>query len=192
MGLKILTVLKINEDTSKAGSILFNSNRVTGMQLNGTTDTFFLYPSDLKTGGKTAAVVKDKVVVDETLTTADGIYDAVNKTFQTLPVYDDVNDITSSTTNIVIDPNDIAKGKALTATPSKSLLWIQEGGIVRKYLVNKYLGAIEDYIMTGTTTSSTSTSTSSSTSTSTSSSTTSSTTSSTSTSTTSSTSTTTS
>lgn len=165
MGIKLLTVLERNSDTSYAGSVLFNSNRMSNMQVNGSADTFFEY------GLNTNDVVFDKYIVDEAIATADDVFAAVSSTFYLLPIHDDVNDSSSDTTNKVIDPDDIAKGIALPSDDTKSLLFVQNGGKVEKVLVNKALETIEDYVMTGTTTSTT-TSTSSSTTSSTSSTTT--------------------
>ena len=150
MGLKILTVLYQNSDSSKAGAVLLNSNRVSNAKLHDTNDTVFNYESI-----KNQDVVLDKYWVDETLTTFDDIYNAVNKTFYTLPVHDDVDDSSSATTNRPIDVDDIVRGVAYSS--SKSLLHVQDGGKIVKILVNKSLYAIEDYVMTGTTTTSTTT-----------------------------------
>src|SRR6056297_271912 len=144
MGLKLLTIVQRDHDTSYAGSALFNSGRISNMQLVNTNNTYFEYAM------KEGDVVKELFEVDETLTTADNVFTAVNTTFYTLPVHDDLHDSSSDTTNKAIPADDIAYGVPFGSNASKCLLWIQEGGKLEKYLVNKPLATIEDYIMTGT------------------------------------------
>lgn len=147
MGILRLTVKTKNGDDAYAGTVLFNSAYMEGLRLDGSDDSFFVYhEGDLD-------VIGDKYVVNETLTSADNIFTAANKTFYTLPVHDDVNDSSSATTSKVLDPNKIVKGVALASDASKSILWMEfVSGKVTKILVNQYLKAIYDYVMTGTTT----------------------------------------
>lgn len=160
MGIAILTIEKINGSDARAGAALFNSNRILNdAQLIDTDDTHFTYAKNVND------VVGDKYWVSETLTTADDVYGAVNTTYYTLPIHDDLHDSSSSTTSKPVDADDIAYGVPFGSDTSKCLLWIQSGGKVEKFLVDKSLYAIEDQIMTGSTTTTTSTSTSTTTST---------------------------
>lgn len=163
MGLAVFQAKTINYDSGKAGSVLLNSDGISKLRLEGSDDSFFEYAL------REDDIVKDKYVVDETLTTSDDIFTANSVVAYTLPVHEDPNDSTSSTTNKVIDPTKIRKGIGLPSDATKSLLWIQRGGKVEKILVDKALQTIDDYVGTGTTTStSTSSSSTSTTSTSTS------------------------
>jgi hypothetical protein len=153
MGLKILTVKSKNSDTAYAGSVLFNANRIGNMKLYSDDDSYFDYFENSND------VVFDKYIVNETLSTADDVFTAANTPFYTLPVYDNVNDNTSSTTNKPILADHIAKGAKQSSATTNSFLWIQNGGKVDKILVNKVLEQIEDWIMTGATTTTTTTTT---------------------------------
>jgi hypothetical protein len=146
MGLLRLTVKTKNDQAAFAGTVLFNSAYMRGLQTTGSTDSFFFYMNDKNDK------VFDKYVVDEAIASADNIFDAIEKTFYTLPVHDDVSNSSSATTTKVIDPETIIKGIEFSSDDSKSLLWIQEGGKTVKILVNQFLKAIYDYVMTGTTT----------------------------------------
>jgi hypothetical protein len=95
----------------------------------------------------------DKYIVSDVLNTVDGIFDAASATYMIEAVRDDVNDSTSSTTNKIIDLDDIVKGIALPSDTTQSLLWIAETPKkVVKILVDKFLKAISDLASTGTTT----------------------------------------
>jgi hypothetical protein len=90
MGLKILTVEFVNGEAGRAGSVLFNSNRVLNdAKLIDADDTHFSYAKDIN------AVIGDKYWVSETLTTFDDIYASPSVNFYTLPVYADSNDAAS-------------------------------------------------------------------------------------------------
>lgn len=151
MGLGLLTILTKNNSTDAAGSVLFNSNRIVNstMRLYSTDDTYFEYSKDIN------ATHGDKITVSETLATADNIFTAAAVTFYTLPVRESLADSASTTTNRVFDVLDIAYGVAYGPDTTQSFIWAQDGKIVRKYLVNKPLQTISDYITTGTTTTTT-------------------------------------
>ena len=150
MGLKILTVLYKEQDSTFAGNVLFNSKFVLNdAKTYDTDDTLFHY------GKNKNDRIGEEYWVDEALATFDDIYTASSGTFFTLPIYDDVNDATSSTTNRAIDLDDIVKGIALPSSTTKSLLWVQSGGKVNKILVNQELQTIEDMAVTGSTTTTT-------------------------------------
>jgi hypothetical protein len=161
MGLQILTVKKKNEDTSHAGSLMFNTNRIGPFFTINTNDTFFEYFEALHSR-KTHF---DKYQVDEAVATISAAIADVNKLVYALPVYID-NDASESTETKYFNTEEIAKGVAYGADATKSWLWVEvTPGRVEKFLVNKALETIKDYVMTGTTTTTTTTTSTTSTTT---------------------------
>jgi len=150
-----MTVVSCNGDTSKAGTVLFNSNYIEGAQNYNTVQTFFYYRS------MEIDSVPDKYVVSDALGTVLSIFDPPAKgkastyaeTYTVATFRDDHNDSTSDTTNRVLDFEDIVKGIALPSDITQSLLWIADGHKKpRKFLVDKFLKALSDQSSTGTTT----------------------------------------
>ena len=157
MSLIRLSVTSKNGDTAYAGTVLFNSKFIERARtLNSATDTTVFQVAELP-----ASHEANKYIVSDGLSTVVGVYDAyasgkatsAQETFAIVTFRDDVNDNTSSTTNKVIDLDDILKGIALPSDVTHSLLWISESDRrVRKVLVDKFLKAFEDLATTGTTT----------------------------------------
>jgi hypothetical protein len=159
MSLQLFTVKTINGSDAKAGSVLFNSNRIlnNGRTID-TNDTWFEYSKDIN------GVIGEKVVVDDAIATFDNIYAAATGTFKLIPIHDDLHDTSSATTSKVVNLEDIAYGVDLTSSPLKSLLWIQSGRKLEKVLADIRIATLEDWAVTGTSTSTTTSTSSTSTS----------------------------
>lgn len=163
MSLLIVTIISIDSDISQAGSLMLNSNRIGPFQLTGTSDSIFNYyeaQHSRKTHFK-------RYVTDDAVATIAAAIAANNKLVYALPAYID-NNAANSTETIYINTTEIAKGVAYGSDSTKSWLWVEKTpGKVVKYLVNKGLETIKDWVNTGTTTttSTTTTSTTSTTST---------------------------
>ena len=146
MALKRLTVVNKNGDTSFAGTVLFNSTYMQDVKNSGVQTSFSYRKTETNAN-------PDKYLVSDALATVDAIFDVPTVTYMIVTVRDDVNDSTSSTTNKVVDLNDIIKGIALPSDTTQSLLWIQDTPKkVVKILADKFLKAITDLSSTGTTT----------------------------------------
>lgn len=160
MSLQIFTVESKNGDTSFAGSVLFNSNRIlnNGRTID-TNDTWFEYSKDIN------GVIGDKYEVDDAIATFENIYAAATGTFKLIPIHDDLHDPNSATTSKVVNLEDIAYGIDLTSSPLKSLLWIQSGSKLEKVLADIRIATLEDWAVTGTSTSTTTSTSSTTTST---------------------------
>ena len=132
-------------------------------KLNGTNDTIFDY-FEAQHSRKTHF---DRYIVDEAVATMAGYIAAVNKLVYALPAYID-NSTANSTETVYINTEEIAKGVAYGSDSTKSWLWVEKTpGRVVKYLINKPLETIKDYVQTGTTTTSTTTTSTTTTTTST-------------------------
>ena len=146
MALKRLTVVNKNGDTSFAGTVLFNSTYMQDVKNSGVQTSFSYRKTETNAN-------PDKYLVSEALATVDAIFDVPTVTYMIVTVRDDVTDSTSSTTNKVVDLEDIIKGIALPSDTTQSLLWIQDTPKkVVKILADKFLKAITDLSSTGTTT----------------------------------------
>lgn len=151
MSLAILTVKYKNADASHAGSVLFNTNRIGPFKTINTNDTIFEYFDAIHT----RKAHFDKYQVDEAVATVAGYVSAVNKYVYALAAYID-NNASNSTETIYLNTEEIAKGVAYGSDSTKSWLWVEKNpGKVVKYLINKPLETIKDYVNTGTTTTTT-------------------------------------
>ena len=155
MSLLRLTVTKKNGSVDYAGTVLFNSKFIQEPRTLSATETFFKYR---RTDGDRTP---DEYIVSDLLSTVVGIYNppAVGKsttyqeTYSIMTFRDDINDSTSDTTNKTVDLDDIVKGIALPSDTTQSILWIAKGTRkTEKFLVDKFLKALEDLSTTGTTT----------------------------------------
>lgn len=155
MSLLRMTVVSVDNDTTKAGTVLFNSKFIERARTLSATRTVFHYRENVK--GR----ITKKVIVSDALGTLTDIYKAYavgksttyQETFAIVKVRDSINDSTSDTTNKTIDLEDIVKGIELPSDTSQSLLWIVDAKKkVTKMLVDKFLKAFSDQASTGTTT----------------------------------------
>lgn len=150
-----MTVVSKNGDTDYSGTVLFNSKFIEGAKTTNTSQTLFFYRR------MDSHNVPDKYIVSDALSTVVGVYAApatgkstsYQETFAICSFRDELNNSSSDTTNQVINLDDIVKGISLPSDTTQSILWIQEGpNKVEKYLVDKFLKALSDLSLTGTTT----------------------------------------
>ena len=159
MSLLSLTVEKKNGDVTHAGTVLFNSNRIGPFTTIDTNDTFF----EFYEAQHTRKPHFDKYEVNETVAAIAALVSSNNKLVYALPVFED-NDATNSSVTTYINTEEIVKGIAHGTTSTYTWLWVEKiPGKVVKYLVNKTLETIKDYVNTGTTTTTTTSTSSTST-----------------------------
>ena len=159
MSLLSLTVESKNSDTTHAGTVLFNSNRIGPFVTIDTNDTFFEYYE----AQHTRKPHFDKYEVNETVAAIAALVAANNKLVYALSVFED-NDATNSEITTYINTEEIVKGIAYGANSAYTWLWVEKiPGKVVKYLVSTMLQTIADYVNSGTTTTSTTSTTSTST-----------------------------
>ena len=158
MGLQILTVNSIDTDTSKGGTMMLNTNRMGPFKATG-TDSIFDY-FEAQHSRKTHM---NRYICEDTVATIAAAVAVFNKYVYALSVYID-NDTSNDTETKYFASEEIAKGIAYGSDDTKTWLWVEvTPGRVSKFLVNKPLATIKDYIQTGTTTTSTTSTTSTST-----------------------------
>ncbi len=151
MSLFALTVEKKDGSTAEAGTIMFNSNRMGPMVVIDTNDAFFEYYE----AQHTRKAHFNKYEVNETAAAVATLVAANNKLVYALPVYID-NDSTNDTVTTYVNTEEIAKGISYGSDGTLSWLWVERTpGKIVKYLVNKLLVNIVDYVNTGTTTTTT-------------------------------------
>ena len=153
MAIFVLTVVKKDDDASHAGSLLFNSNRLGTFKTINTDNTIFEYFEDRHN----RKAHMNKYEVDEAVAVVAAKIAVNNKLVYALTSYCDSDYSTSGNTEVIyISTDEIAKGAAYGADSTKSWLWVEKSpGKVVKYLVNKLLGTIADYVNTGSTTTTT-------------------------------------
>ena len=136
-----------NNDTSFAGTVMFNSDLIQGLKENNSSGASFFYrrtDSDR---------MPDQYIVSDSVGTISAIYAAASGTYAIVTFRDDINDSTSDTTNKVIDLDDIVKGIELPSDTTQSILWLGKGTRKTvKVLVDKFLKALTDLSTSGTTT----------------------------------------
>jgi len=155
MSLKRLTVVSKSNDTSFAGTVLFNSKFIQNAQNYNTTQTSFFYRRTDEDRTPELYIVSDALgtVVEAFDPASQGKINTYEQTYAIVTFRDDINDSTSDTTNKVIDFEDIVKGIALPSDTTQSILWLAKGSRKTvKVLVDKFLKALEDQSSTGTTT----------------------------------------
>jgi len=161
MSLLVLSVTSINTDTSKAGTMLLNSNRVGPFKTTDTTSSLFEYNLELHSR---KSHFERFIVSNDVATIASNIA-ANNDLVYALSAYED-NDASNSTSVIYVNTEEIAKGIAYGADSTKTWIWVEKTpGRVVKYLVNLPLQTLADGVNTGTTTTSTTSTSTTSTST---------------------------
>ena len=150
MGLQVLTVTSIDTDTSRGGTIMLNTNRMGPFMATGTSSIFEYF--EAQHSRKTHF---NRYVCSDTVATIAAAVAVFNKYVYALPVYID-NDSTNSTETKYFASEEIAKGIAYGSDSTLTWLWVEvTPGRVSKFLVNKPLETILDYLMTGTTTTTT-------------------------------------
>jgi len=155
--LAILTVSEKNSDDSHAGSVLFNSNRIGPFKTIDTDDTFFEYYE----ARHTRKAHYDKYQVDEGVAAVAALIVVSDQLVYALTSHPKGVRVTYDTDveeTVYIPSDEIAKAVAYGSDATKSWMWVEKTpGKLTKYLIDKTLETIMDYVNTGTTTTTTTT-----------------------------------
>lgn len=159
MSLISVTVVSKDGDIKEAGTVVLNSNRIGVFKTFDTTGTIADYFEAVHT--RKAKI--SKYVLSDTVATVSGAIATNSKLVYALSVYDDNNSANSAST-MYFSTEEIAKMVEYGSDDSLTWVWVEKTpGKVVKYLVNKPLETIIDYVNSGTTTTTTTSTTSTST-----------------------------